>query len=146
MPVEAPVCALPSLSLLLVALDQASKHTCWWGAQTTSTFGGTFRSVWSRTGRGVQLFASAGSMFRDLVAIAPFFARRPRALSLMLLASALGALSAPGSRIRYGYVVDFIYSSFWPTFNVADIAITLGAGLLAYCLLVSPDPTRTESS
>jgi signal peptidase II len=29
-----------------------------------------------------------------------------------------------------GQVVDFIDLSFWPTFNVADIAISVGAGLL----------------
>ncbi len=39
-------------------------------------------------------------------------------------------------RIRLGYVVDFIVmhagSYHWPTFNVADASITVGAVLLAY--------------
>ena len=37
-------------------------------------------------------------------------------------------------RVLYGYVIDFIdvyYASWhWPTFNVADSAITVGAALL----------------
>lgn len=30
----------------------------------------------------------------------------------------------------FGHVVDFIYLSFWPTFNVADSAICVGVGFL----------------
>ncbi|MEX0791101.1 MAG: signal peptidase II [Actinomycetota bacterium] len=29
-----------------------------------------------------------------------------------------------------GHVVDFIYLSFWPTFNIADAAICVGVGLM----------------
>jgi signal peptidase II len=53
------------------------------------------------------------------------------ALSL-ILAGALGNLY---DRIRYGYVIDFIEVYFrdyrWPSFNVADSAITTGVALLA---------------
>ena len=38
-------------------------------------------------------------------------------------------------RLRYGYVTDFINFNFWPAFNVADSAITVGAILFAYSLL-----------
>lgn len=52
------------------------------------------------------------------------------ALSL-ILAGALGNLY---DRINYGYVIDFIEVYFrdyrWPSFNVADSAITVGVGLL----------------
>jgi signal peptidase II len=46
-----------------------------------------------------------------------------------------GALGNAIDRVHYGYVVDFIhvhwYDSWWfPAFNVADAAITLGAALL----------------
>ncbi len=51
----------------------------------------------------------------------------------LILGGAIGNLI---DRINLGYVVDFIqvyYKTwFWPTFNVADSAITLGAGLLIY--------------
>jgi signal peptidase II len=52
------------------------------------------------------------------------------ALSL-ILAGALGNLY---DRVTYGYVIDFIevyYRTYrWPSFNVADSAITVGVGLL----------------
>jgi len=52
------------------------------------------------------------------------------ALSL-ILAGALGNLY---DRVLYGYVIDFIevyYRTYrWPSFNVADSAITTGVGLL----------------
>jgi signal peptidase II len=38
-------------------------------------------------------------------------------------------------RIRSGYVVDFIDLTFWPVFNIADSAICVGVGLLAWNLL-----------
>lgn len=41
-----------------------------------------------------------------------------------------GALGNALDRLTRGYVIDFIHVRFWPVFNVADIAITLGAGLL----------------
>lgn len=41
-----------------------------------------------------------------------------------------GALGNIVDRLARGYVVDFIHLTHWPVFNVADIAITLGAGLL----------------
>ena len=55
------------------------------------------------------------------------------ALALSLIVS--GAIGNLIDRIRYGYVVDFLYFSwkheyFFPAFNVADSAITIGVGLL----------------
>jgi signal peptidase II len=54
-----------------------------------------------------------------------------------------GAMGNLVDRIRYGWVVDFIDFSMrwggrehhWPTFNVADIAIVLGVGLMAIDML-----------
>lgn len=45
-----------------------------------------------------------------------------------------GALGNLVDRLIYGYVIDFIdvyYATYhWPTFNIADIAITVGAAIL----------------
>jgi len=38
-------------------------------------------------------------------------------------------------RFRYGYVTDFIDFGFWPTFNIADSAVTVGVILFALILL-----------
>jgi signal peptidase II len=55
----------------------------------------------------------------------------------LLLAGIVGNLT---DRIRLGYVVDFIEvhlgSYQWPTFNVADAAICVGAGLLALDIIL----------
>jgi len=77
------------------------------------------------------------------IAVFYYFVRTPRnddrvlgACSL-LLAGILGNLT---DRVRLGYVIDFIVlhagSYHWPTFNVADASITLGAMLLAYDLVI----------
>ncbi len=51
----------------------------------------------------------------------------------LILGGAIGNLI---DRALFGYVIDFIdvyYSTYhWPAFNVADSAITLGAGLLIF--------------
>ncbi len=41
-----------------------------------------------------------------------------------------GALGNLIDRLRFGSVVDFIDLKVWPVFNIADIAITVGVGLL----------------
>lgn len=63
---------------------------------------------------------------------APPRARRLRAGLALLLAGALGNLI---DRVRHGEVVDFLHLRLgdvfhWATFNVADICIALGLGLL----------------
>jgi signal peptidase II len=56
-----------------------------------------------------------------------------------------GALGNVFDRIRYGHVIDFIdvhvvlkgKDHHWPTFNVADIAICVGVGLMAIDMFTS---------
>ena len=61
-------------------------------------------------------------------------ARGQKVLSVALTLILGGALGNLTDRVRLGYVVDFIdwyYGDWhWPTFNVADIAISVGVGLL----------------
>lgn len=71
-----------------------------------------------------------------------------------LLASALslilgGAIGNLIDRILFGHVIDFIqvyYASwYWPAFNVADSAITVGAILLVFSTFVSPPTGRSKN-
>jgi signal peptidase II len=76
------------------------------------------------------------------LAVFYFFVRTPRnddrvlGACALLLAGILGNLT---DRVRLGYVIDFIAmhagSYHWPTFNVADASISIGALLLAYDLV-----------
>jgi signal peptidase II len=54
-------------------------------------------------------------------------------LAVGLLAG--GALGNLADRVRSGAVTDYIEVLFWPPFNLADVAITAGAALLAVALL-----------
>lgn len=55
-----------------------------------------------------------------------------KAGSALLLGGAIGNLI---DRIQTGYVVDFFDFRIWPIFNVADIAIVCGVGLIIYTIL-----------
>jgi signal peptidase II len=66
---------------------------------------------------------------------------RQRALRWGLPLVLGGALGNVFDRIRYGHVIDFIDAHagdhHWPTFNVADIAICVGVGLMAVDMFTS---------
>ena len=65
----------------------------------------------------------------------------------LLLAGITGNLT---DRIRQGYVVDFIdvhWGAYhWPTFNIADVSICMGAALLAIKLLLASNPSPQLAS
>ena len=76
------------------------------------------------------------------VAVFYYFLRTPRNDDRILGACALLLAGIAGNltdRARLGYVIDFIVvhagSWHWPTFNVADASISIGALLLAYDLI-----------
>lgn len=52
------------------------------------------------------------------------------AVRLGLAAGIGGAMGNFIDRVRLGYVVDFLDFRIWPIFNIADIAIVLGAALI----------------
>ncbi|APZ44438.1 signal peptidase II [Acidihalobacter ferrooxydans] len=61
-----------------------------------------------------------------------------------------GALSNALDRILRGHVIDFIQIYYrqwaWPTFNLADSAITLGAAILIFrTLIASPQDARKKT-
>ncbi len=94
----------------------------------------------------LQESGSFGRWFFVVLAIAAamavfyYFLRTPRNDDRVLVAGNLT------DRARLGYVIDFIVvhagSWHWPTFNVADASISIGALLLAYDLIFE----RTKTS
>ena len=101
------------------------------------------------TGVAFGFFAGGGLVVAlvtaaALLALTVFFAlHRGRPLAWLptglLLGGAIGNLI---DRAREGSVTDFIDISFWPAFNVADVAITVGVLTLLYVL--EGPPRRAE--
>src|ERR1044072_8126192 len=85
------------------------------------------------------------------VAVLFYFFRTQRNDDRMLGACALllaGIVGNLTDRVRLGFVIDFIHlhagQYHWPTFNVADASITIGALLLAYDLIFAHRKTNAE--
>ena len=72
---------------------------------------------------------------------------RNRLLQFALALVLGGALGNLYDRLAYGYVVDFlefyVRTYHWPSFNVADSAISIGVILLALEILRNEAPSRT---
>ena len=86
------------------------------------------------------------------IAVFYYFMRTPRNDDRVLGACALLLAGIAGNmtdRARLGYVIDFIVmhagSYHWPTFNIADASITIGALLLAYDLVFSHRSKRMNT-
>jgi signal peptidase II len=62
----------------------------------------------------------------------------------LILGGAIGNLSDRVFRSHHGGVVDFIYTRFWPTFNVADSCIVVGSFLLAAAFVRQGGTVRAE--
>jgi signal peptidase II len=86
------------------------------------------------------------------IAIVVWLFRMPR--SKVLLAAGLslvlgGAIGNVIDRIRLGYVVDFIHfhwdRAYFPAFNVADSAITVGAAFLLLDALFEPKGAKVKA-
>lgn len=93
---------------------------------------------------GVAFIASALVLY--------FFWKTPRSDDRILGALALllaGIVGNVVDRARLGFVVDFIDVQFgnwhYPTFNVADMAICVGAGLLILDMFLRKDPKKEEA-
>ena len=76
-----------------------------------------------------------------------YFWRTPKNNDRLLGSLALllaGILGNVADRIRLGFVIDFVDVQFgnwhYPTFNVADMAICIGAGLLIIDMFLSKKP------
>jgi signal peptidase II len=86
------------------------------------------------------------------IAVFYYFMRTPRNDDRVLGACALLLAGIAGNltdRARLGYVIDFIVlhagDYHWPTFNIADASITVGALFLVYDLIFSHRSKRMKT-
>lgn len=90
-------------------------------------------------GQNILFVAIAGAV---VMAIVIYLRYLPRDQILVQVALGLqlgGAIGNMIDRVRQGHVTDFIYFHFWPAFNIADMAIVTGVGLMALLLLLQKD-------
>jgi signal peptidase II len=67
-----------------------------------------------------------------------------RALLLSLALIVSGGAGNLIDRMIHGYVVDFLDFRIWPIFNVSDIAVCVGCGLLVlYMLIIEPRKSKS---
>ncbi|MEL7024401.1 MAG: signal peptidase II [Pseudomonadota bacterium] len=138
------------LSVIIILLDQISK---WMIVQRFElyerieinavlnvtrlhNYGAAFSFLGDQSGWQRWLFIALAIVVSVVIAV--WLYRLPReghhwlAVALALIVG--GAIGNVMDRIHYGYVVDFIQvhwqDAYFPTFNVADIAISIGAFLL----------------
>jgi signal peptidase II len=137
------------LSVAVIGLDQATKFL-------VARFFELFERVevlpvldftlLHNTGAAFSMLAGASGWQRPFfialgvavsVLLAAWIWRAPRGDKLLPLALALilgGAIGNVIDRVIHGYVIDFIHAhwgeAYFPAFNIADSAITIGAALL----------------
>lgn len=137
------------VAALVVALDQLSK--LWINANPPPTLPSSLELTWfldlvyvKNTGAIFGLFHSHAELFIALgiagsVVILVFLYYFPPATNMGMVSFALilgGAVGNLIDRLRFGYVIDFLsmhwQDFFWPAFNIADVAITVGVFTLIY--------------
>jgi signal peptidase II len=154
---------LPYLVLMavLVGLDQASKALveAKIGLHETIPVIRGFFSLSHLRNKGAILgvFNASGNRlvplglgvlaFVAMILVAIYFLRTPASQKLVRTSFAFiiaGALGNLVDRVARGYVVDFlevhVKSFYWPTFNVADSCISIGAVLLIFVFFVRRQP------
>ncbi|MBD3305499.1 signal peptidase II [candidate division KSB3 bacterium] len=132
-----------SLAVVIVIVDQYTKWLIEQARPSMTVIPGFFNLTYARnTGaafgilQGKQTLLTVVSVIAIGILVFLLWYERPeRRGFLVALALILGGTCGNFiDRVRQGYVVDFldVYISryHWPSFNVADSAITVGVGLL----------------
>jgi len=100
----------------------------------------------SFTGGGPLLGAVAAAVAIAIAFLLPKIEQRLDRVALSLvMGGALGNFADRifrGDGLLDGAVVDFISFSFWPTFNAADSAISVGVVLMLLTVLFKKEPAR----
>lgn len=153
------------LAVIVLILDQVTKHAVLASFELYDSV--SFASFFSLTyvrnyGAAFSFLADAGGAqwylftFIGIAAttgLSIWMYRLPVDKVLLPVAFALiigGAIGNVYDRVMYGYVVDFLDFDFgfyrWPAFNIADMAIVAGAGLLLLESFINPEEKNDEQS
>lgn len=147
--------------LIIIALDQISKYWVVNNIGLTDSFtvipniidfvyvkntGAAFSFLSDKT-YGIILLSCISVIF--CVGVVWFMIKRKPQHKLLTISLALmlsGAIGNVIDRIFKGYVVDFIETTFikFPVFNIADIAITIGASLIIIYVLFFEKSKNTD--
>lgn len=165
---EKKFAALFALTVFLIVLDQITKLAVvdrFVLGESIPVIDGFFSLTYVRnTGAAFGLLAHAPPAFRvpffvivpiiALAAIGYIFRKLPPEdvkLSTALALVISGAVGNLIDRVRLGYVIDFLdfhwsYRYHFPAFNVADMAICVGVGILMLDLLTQKQPEGNHAS
>ena len=145
------------LASLVVVLDQFSKWIVlnhiefgqtiyvapFWNWVLTYNPGAAFSFLADQQGWQRWFFTALALAVAGWIALELRRHPEQKLLSLALALIMGGALGNVIDRVRFGAVVDFIQwhaaGYYWPAFNVADSAITVGAILLVFSTLTATD-------
>ena len=152
-----------ALAIVIILLDQwtkylASSHLIY--GQPVAVLPFFNLTLLHNTGAAFSFLSDAGGWQRwffaglsflvSLVLLVWIYQLKPKeqllALSLALILG--GAIGNLWDRVLLGYVVDFIsvhYAGrYFPAFNIADSAITLGAGLMILDMFIHPSAEKEK--
>lgn len=115
-----------AIFLLLIVVDQASKHLAIRSLPTVCNTGSAFGLPIS------NVYVTVGVL---LIVALVILKNRKTAYNFPLVLIFGGGLSNLGDRIFRGCVLDFVDLKFWPSFNLADSAITIGVAILIFQLV-----------
>lgn len=146
--------------VFVVALDQLTKYLIKTNLDLNSTIpllDGIFHITY------IQNSGAAFSMFQNktgfliamqlivITIVLVYLIKRQKKEHWCLLVS-LSLIAAGGignliDRAMNGYVVDFLDFRFWPIFNVADISVCVGCGLLVlYMFFIEPKRNKEKEN
>ncbi len=136
------------ITILITALDQLTKYLVEL-YQPTIHFLFLTITYSTNTGAGFGILKESSFILGIVSLIAAitviyFYPRLPQTTRYAVLAGLFlaGILGNGIDRIFQQYVVDFFSSSFWPSFNVADAAITVA--VIGYSVLSIRDERRKK--
>ncbi|MBI4298485.1 MAG: signal peptidase II [Chloroflexi bacterium] len=144
---------LLTIALTTLVLDQFTKfiiQSSFYEGQSLPREGFFRITYTTNTGSAFGLFPNQTlflvvASFIGIAFLIFFYRSHPLRGNLIKLSLGLqlgGAIGNLLDRVRLGMVIDFIDVGIWPVFNLADSAIVVGIGILAWIILSSKEEWR----